>query len=101
MEKNRPRKGEDSFFVLVGSKGLVSEEDTLNDAHSSNTENVDSSCQTNSVEGYTPYEEFVALRHTISELQRVMQTFNDSSDGYKGNEIDKMRKENEFLKNEL
>ena len=99
--ENRPRKGEDSFFVLVGSKGLVTEEDTLNDAHSSNTANVDSGCQTNSVEGYTPYEEFVALRHTVSELQRVMQTFTDSSDGNKSNEIDKLRKENEFLKNEL
>ena len=50
---------------------------------------------------YTPYEEFLALRRTVFELQRVMQIFNGSSDINKINEIEKPRKENEFLKNEL
>ena len=101
--ENRPHKGEESFFVLVDKKDLVSvtERDTHDDAHGSNTNDLDPSCQANAVQGYTPYEEFVALRHTVSELQRVVQTFNENSDVIRINEIEKLRKENEFLKNEL
>ena len=99
--ENRPRKGEDSFFILVGSKGPISEEDDLKYAHSNKSANVDFGTQTNPVEGYTPYEDFVALQHTVSEIQRVMQASNDNSDSNKINEIDKLRKENEFLRNEL
>ena len=29
---------------------------------------------------YMPYEEFVAFRHTVSDLQPAMQTFNGISD---------------------
>ena len=99
--ENLPHKEEDSFFVRVAQKALasVTEGDTYDDAHSSHIANVDSSCQANSVEEHTPYEELLALRCTIFDLQRVMQTFNGSSDVDKINKIEKLRKENEFLKN--
>ena len=97
---NRPHKGEESFFVLVDKKDLISvtESDTHDNAHSNNTSDLDPSCQANSVQGYTPYEEFVALRHTFSELQRVVQTSNENSDLVRVNEIEKLRRENEFLR---
>ena len=103
LVENRPHKGEESFFVLVDKKDLVSvtEREAHDNAHSNNTSDLDLSCQANSVQGYTPYEEFVALRHTVSELQRVVQTFNENSDFVRINEIEKLRRENEFLKNEL
>ena len=99
---NRPHKGEDSFFVTSKkpSPDLTAESHPHNDAIESDTSIV-TKASVNSKEEYTPYIEFEALQHTVFEIQRAMQTFNGNLAISKDKEIEKLKKENEFLRNEL
>ena len=99
---NRPHKGEDSFFVTFKkpSPDLTAECHPQDDAHGSDTTIVTKDSVSLKKE-YTPYIELEALQRTVFELLRAMQTFNGNLEITKAKEIEKLKKENEYLRNEL
>eukprot|EP00112_Aurelia_sp_Birch-Aquarium-sp1_P025703 Seg87.3 transcript_id=Seg87.3/GoldUCD/mRNA.D3Y31 product="hypothetical protein" protein_id=Seg87.3/GoldUCD/D3Y31 len=104
--ENRPYKGEESFYVIDGAAAVSISEDEIrkeeNNISKTSTNMVDSDCQKNCQTKFTPYEKFVALRHMVLEMQDTVQSSCSSSEALATkDDIEKLKNENEFLKNEL
>ena len=93
---NQLHKGEDTF---LGTSQKPSPD--LAESHPDDDTTIVTKDSVSSNEEYTPYIEFGALQHTVFELQRAMQICNGNLEIIKAREIEKLKKENEFLRNEL
>ena len=104
--ENRPYKGEESFYVIDGAVAVSASNDVIqkeDESVSTNVEHmVEPDCAKNSQSKFTPCDEFLALRHTVLEMQDAVRTSCSSPEalGMKA-DIDKLKRENEFLKKEL
>ena len=103
--ENRPYKGEESFYVIDGAAAVSICEDEIrkedDNISITSTNMVESDCQKKSQTKFTPYEEFVALRHMVIEMQDTVRSSCSSSEVATKDDIEQLKKENEFLKNEL
>ena len=99
---DRQHEGGDSSFVTSKkpSPDVIAESHPHDDAKERDTTIVTKD-SVSSKEEYTPYIEFEALQHTVFELQRAMQTFCGNLEIIKAKDFEKLKKENEFLRNEL
>ena len=71
--ENRPYKGEESFYVIDGATATSVNDDEIqvvSESISTNMGNmVESDCEKNCQAKFTPYDEFIALRHMVLEMQ--------------------------------
>ena len=63
---------------------------------------VESDCEKNCQAKFTPYDEFIALRRMVLEMQDAVRTSCSSSEALATKaDMEKLKIENEFLKKEL
>ena len=104
--ENQPYKGEESFYVIDGAVAVSASNDAIHkEGESINTQMgnmVEPYCEKNSQAKFTPYDEFLALRHTVLEMQDSVRTSCSSPEALATKaDIDKLKRENEFLEKEL
>ena len=104
--ENRPYKGGESFYVIDGAAAISGSDDVIqkqSETISTSMGNtIESDSEINYQAKYTPYNEFIALRHMVLEMQDAVQSSSSSSEALAAKvDIDKLKKENEFLKKEL